>query len=177
MWTLAALLFVIVLLACWVLNLLAMPGNWLMAAVTAIYVWLVPATSRVAISWKVAVAMVVLAVLGEVAELLTATAGTARAGGSRRSALLALVGSVVGAVLGVFIGLPIPLIGSLVAAVLFAGLGAMAGAMFGEHWAGRDPDASWRVGKAAFWGRLTGTLAKIVIGAVMVLVALVAIIF
>jgi uncharacterized protein len=176
-WILAALLLVIVLVACWLINLLALPGNWLMAAATAAYVLLVPTNSSVAVGWKVAVAMVVMAALGELAELLTATAGTARAGGSRRSALLALAGSAIGAVAGMIVGLPIPLLGSLLAAVLFAGLGAMAGAILGERWAGRDPAATWRVAKAAFWGRLTGTLAKLVIGAVMVCVAVAAIVF
>jgi hypothetical protein len=34
--------------------------------------------------------------------------------------------------------------------------------------------ASWRVGHAAFWGRLFGTLSKAAIGAVMVVVAAIA---
>ncbi len=99
-----------------------------------------------------------------------------RAGGSRRSAVLALVGSLAGGATGVLVGVPIPLVGPLVAAVLFAGLGALAGAMLGESWKGRSLDQSVRVGKAAFWGRLFGTLAKTLIGAVMVVVALAALV-
>ncbi len=99
-----------------------------------------------------------------------------KAGGSRRSAALALVGSLIGGISGLAIGVPVPVIGSLVAAVLFAALGALAGAMIGESWKGRDLDQSLRVGKAAFWGRVLGTLAKALIGAVMVVVALAALI-
>ena len=65
--------------------------------------------------------------------------------------------------------------GSIVAAVLFAGLGAMAGAILGETWAGRDADASWRIAKRAFWGRLAGTLGKMIFGAVMIAIVVAAI--
>jgi hypothetical protein len=58
---------------------------------------------------------------------------------------------------------PIPVIGSVVAAVLFAGLGAMAGAILGEVSAGQRLDTSWQIGKAAFWGRLAGTLGKMLL--------------
>jgi uncharacterized protein len=60
----------------------------------------------------------------------------------------------------------------LVGALFFAGMGATLGAMLGEFWKGRSLDHSWTVGQAAFWGRLLGTLAKVVIGALMVGVAI-----
>ena len=99
-----------------------------------------------------------------------------RAGGSRRAAVLSLAGSIAGGILGILIGLPVPLVGSVVAAVLCAGLGAMAGAIAGELWLGQDPDASWQIGKAAFWGRLFGTLGKLLVGGVMVAVVLAALV-
>jgi uncharacterized protein len=163
-----ALLLVVVLLASWGLTLLSLPGNWLMVAATAIYACFVPAASPAGIGWKVVAAILVLAALGEVIELLSGVAATARAGGSRRGAALALVGSLVGAIVGVFVGLPIPLAGSVIAALLCAGLGAMAGAMLGEIWAGRNFDASWRIGFAAFRGRLLGAAAKTLIGGLIV---------
>jgi uncharacterized protein YqgC (DUF456 family) len=167
-----ALLLIVVLLACWPLTLLGMPGNWLMAAATALYAYLVPAQSIAALGWKTVVALLVLAALGEIVELLAGAFGVAKAGGSRRGALMALVGSIVGGILGIFVGVPIPLIGSVVAAVLFAGLGAMAGAALGETSAGRDAGASWRIAKLAFWGRLAGTLGKVILGAVMIAVVI-----
>ena len=163
-----ALLLIIVLLASWVLTLLSLPGNWLMVTATAVYAYLVPAGSRAAIGWKVVVAILVLAALGEVVELLAGAAGAARAGGSRRGAALALLGSLVGAIVGVVVGLPIPLAGSVIAALLFAGLGAMAGAILGEVWVGRNLGASWQIGAAAFRGRLIGTLGKMLIGGLIV---------
>jgi hypothetical protein len=75
-----------------------------------------------------------------------------------------------GGILGLFVGAPAPVIGSMLAAVLLAALGALAGAMMGEIWKGRPLSDSWTIGKAAFWGRLFGTLAKTTIGAVMVAV-------
>ena len=67
------------------------------------------------------------------------------------------------------------MIGPLIAALLFAGLGALAGAMLGETIGGQSLAASWKIGKAAFWGRLLGTLAKTVIGAIMAGVAIAAV--
>jgi len=111
---LLALLLIVLLVAGWMLTLVGLPGNWLMVGTTAVYAWLVPAQSRAAIGWKVVAAMLVLAVLGEVVELLAGALGAARAGGSRRGAALALVGSLAGALVGAVVGLPIPLVGSLV---------------------------------------------------------------
>jgi len=168
-----ALLLIAILVVSWLLTLLGLPGNWLIVAATAAHAYLVPAGSSTAIGWKVVVALLVLATLGEIVELLAGAAGTTRAGGSKRGALLALVGSVVGGLVGICIGLPIPLVGPIVAAVLFAGLGAMAGAILGESWAGQNLRESWQIGRSAFWGRLAGTLAKITIGAVMIVIVMV----
>ena len=169
-----ALLLILIVLACWLLTLLGLPGNWLMVAATAIYAYMVPAVSHAALGWKVVVALLVLAAVGEIVELVAGAMGVARAGGSRRGAVLALVGSITGGILGVFIGLPLPLIGPIVAAVLFAGLGAMAGAMLGEVSTGRELGKSWRIARLAFWGRLAGTLGKMLLGAVMVAVVVAA---
>jgi len=174
-----ALLLIVVLLACLALTMFGLPGNWLIVAATAVYACLTPAQSPAAIGWKPIAILLVLAALGEVIELLAATMGTAKAGGSRRGAVLALAGSIVGTVLGIFVGIPIPipLVGPILAALLFAGLGALAGAMLGELWAGKDLDASWRIGKAAFRGRLAGTLGKMLLGAVMVAVVVIALVW
>ena len=174
---LLALLLIVVLMVSWLLTLLGMPGNWLMVAATATYAWLVPAGARGALGWKIVVTLIVLAAAGECVELLAGALGVAKAGGSRRAAVLALLGSIVGAVLGVFIGAPVPLVGSVVAAVFFGGLGAMAGATLGETWAGRDPSTRWRIARSAFWGRLAGTLSKMLLGAIMVAVVVAALVW
>lgn len=158
----------------WLLTLLGMPGNWLMVAATALYAWLAPGDSRLAIGWPVVGIMAGLAALGEVIELVAGTLGVAKVGGSRRSAVLALLGSVIGGFTGIFVGLPVPIVGSLLAAVLFAGVGALIGAMLGESWKGRGLDASLQVGVAAFWGRLLGSLAKTLVASAMAGAALAA---
>ncbi len=165
-----AALLLIVLLAGWTAGLLGMPGNWINAASTALYAYLVPADRVTSIGWPVVAAVVALAIVGEVFEAAAASLGTAKAGGSRRGAVLALIGSMVGATAGVFIGLPIPVVGPVVAALLFGGLGALAGAIVGEQWKGRGLGESWQIGKAAFWGRLVGTTGKLIIGSLIVAV-------
>jgi hypothetical protein len=172
-----ALLLILILLACLVLTLFGLPGNWLIVVITAVYACLRPAGSAAAIGWKSVAILLVIAIAGEVVELSAATVGTAKAGGSRRGAALALICSIVGAIVGMFIGIPVPLVGSILGALLFAGVGALAGAMLGELWAGKDWYASWQIGKAAFRGRLAGTLAKICLGGLMVAVVIVALIW
>jgi uncharacterized protein YqgC (DUF456 family) len=149
-----------------------MPGNWLIVIATALYAWLIPESGSSTMRWWAVGVVVGLALVGEVVELGASAASVKKVGGSRRGSILALVGSLVGAVTGVFVGLPIPIVGSIVAALLFAGMGATIGAMLGEFTKGRSIDDSWKVGQAAFWGRLFGTLAKTMVGAVMVGVAI-----
>jgi hypothetical protein len=172
-----AFLLCAALAAGWFLTLVGMPGNWLIAAAAAAYVLVVPADSVLAIGRPVILVLIGLALLGEIVELAAGAMGVAKAGGSRRSAVLALIGSVAGGFVGILCGLPIPLVGSVLAAVLFASLGALAGAVLGESWKGRGLDDSLQVGKAAFWGRLFGTLAKTLIGSVMAGVVLAALIW
>lgn len=170
-WIVGMLLAVVVGL---VLTLIGMPGNWLMVAAACIYAWQMPEPSRAGFGWPVVVTLLLLAVLGEVLEFLAGALGAAKAGGSRRSAALAIVGSIAGGVVGLLVGVPIPVIGSLVAAVLFAAVGAMLGAILGETWKGRSAEATLQVGWGAFRGRLVGTLAKLSIGGAMAVVTLAA---
>ena len=172
-----ATLLILILVAGWVLTLLGMPGNWLMVAAAALYAWLIPEESPCRVGWDVVSALVVLACLGELVELVAGALGAAKAGGSKRAAALSLVGSLIGAIVGVVVGVPIPVVGSLVGAVVFAGIGALAGAMLGEIWAGQTMRQSWRVGHAAFWGRLLGTVAKSLVASVMVVLTAAALVF
>ena len=169
---LAAVLFTVVLVASWIAQLIGLPGNWLIVAAAALYAWLVPADAWASIGWRAVSVLLVLAILGEIVEFVAGAMGVSTAGGSRRGALLAIVGSLVGGVLGLFVGLPIPVVGSLVSAVVFGGLGALAGAVLGETWKGRDFDTSLEIGKAAFVGRMLGTVAKLVVCTLMVVVGL-----
>lgn len=170
----AALVLVVALLAGWVLTLLNLPGNWLVVGAAALYALVIPPDSRFDLSWTIVALLLGLAVLGEIVESAAGAVGASRQGGSRRGMLLAIAGSIAGSLVGAMVGLPIPVVGSVVAAILFAAVGAMLGAVLGEIWKGRDSRTSWQVGQAAFWGRLFGTLGKIVISSAMVATTLVA---
>ena len=161
--TVFAVLLVVAVIICLVLNLLGMPGNWLAIAFVAVFAYFVP-EGRVDISLGTLIALVVLAALGEAIEFLAAAFGASKAGGSKRGAMLALAGSLGGGMVGLFAPIPPPVIGQVVGALLFASIGALAGAVLGERWKGRDLDESLKVGHAAFWGRLLGTLGKILVG-------------
>jgi uncharacterized protein len=174
---LAAILLALALVAGWFLQLVGLPGNWLIVAAVALYAWLVGPDASTAMGWPTVIAILVLAVIGEVMEFAAGALGVTTAGGSRRGALLAIVGSIVGGIVGLFVGLPIPLVGQLAAAIVFGGVGALVGAIVGETWKGRDFDASLEIGKAAFIGRLLGTAAKMIVCSLMVVVALAAVVF
>jgi uncharacterized protein YqgC (DUF456 family) len=172
LWT---LLFVVAVLLFWFTNLLGLPGNWMILAAAVLYAWLKPVTSPGAIGWPAVGVIAGLALVGELVEFAASAAGVKKSGGSGLGVVFALVGSVVGAITGMIVGVPVPVIGSLIAALLFGGLGAMVGAVLGESLKGRSFEASWDVGVAAFWGRLLGTVAKAVIGAVIAGVAIAAV--
>ena len=152
----------------WLLNLVSLPGNWLAVALIVGYAWLGPQGGRAELSYVVAGTAFGLALVGELVEFVAGALGASRAGASRRSTIYAVLGSMVGALLGGVLGLPVPIVGSLMAALLFGSLGATAGAMYGEWSEGKGWQESWTVGHAAFWGRLLGTLGKIVAGGVIV---------
>ncbi len=170
-----AIVLVLILGVGWCAQLVGLPGNWLIVLAAALYAWWLDPAAVTAIGWNTVIALAVLAVLGEIVELVAGALGVTKVGGSRRGALLAILGSIVGSLVGVFVGLPIPIVGSLVAAVVFGGVGATVGAMLGESWKGRGFDSSVEVGKAAFVGRILGTVGKLVTSTIMVVVTLVAI--
>ncbi len=172
--TLAVVAILSVLAAGWVMTLLSLPGNWLMVVGVAVFGYLVPNDWRVDVGTSVVVSVLLLAIVGEILESLTVAFGTSRAGGSKRSAFLALCGSIGGGLFGGMLGLPIPIVGPVIAVLLGAAFGATAGAMIGESWKGRSAEEGWEVGKAAFWGRLLGTLGKIGTASVIVVVTLAA---
>ncbi len=164
---LSAILLVLVAFTCWTLNVIGMPGNWLIVAVAATYSYFMPDERRLDVSLLTVVGLFVLAAIGEGVEFLAGALGASKAGASKRGTALALVGSIVGGIVGIFISLPVPIVGQIVGPLIFASLGALGGAVLGEQWKGRDLDESINIGHAAFWGRLIGTLGKILVGCVM----------
>jgi uncharacterized protein YqgC (DUF456 family) len=170
-----AILLMLLLIVLWVLNIFGIPGNWLVLLATALYAYLVPTDWAVDVGLLAIAIMVCLALLGEAIELFASAVGVHQYGGTRRGAVLALVGALVGSVTGLFVGVPVPIVGPILGAIFFAAVGATGGAILGEKWAGRKLNDSCKVGIAAFFGRLVGTAGKMVVGAVMIAVALAAV--
>ncbi len=148
-----------------VLDLLGLPGNWLMVAGTLLVAWLRPGM----FSAGTLVAVVIVAAAGEVLELLSGALGARKGGAGRRGSAGALLGGFVGAIAGTFL-IPVPVLGSLVGACAGACLGAWSLEMSG----GRDFDESLRAGVGAGVGRALGTVVKLAAGVLLWLVIAVA---
>ncbi len=82
-WLYYAILF-LVLLGGLALNLLTLPGNWLMVAGVALYAW---ATHFVHVGLWSLVVLLVLAVAAEVVELSAAGKGARKVGGGRMGSM------------------------------------------------------------------------------------------
>lgn len=172
---LAASLLVTTCLAAWLLNLIALPGNWLAVLAMGLYAWLGPESGRGQLGLVPLGLAFFVAVAGEVVEFAAGAVGARRAGASRRGTLMAIAGSILGAIAGGIIGFPIPVLGPVLAALLLGGLGAAAGAMLAEWLDGKPWRENWRIGHAAFWGRTTGTASKMAMGLLILLISLVAV--
>lgn len=151
------------------LVVVGLPGTWLIVATTLLVAWWRWDASLSAdqqmFGVPVLVGVVALAVVGELLELGAGAVGSKTAGGTRRGAIGALVGAVVGGLAGtVFI--PVPVVGSLAGTCL----GAAVGAWGFELHQGRTMEASLRSGAGAGVGRFFGTVAKLVVGALIWLV-------
>jgi uncharacterized protein len=90
--------------------------------------------------------------------------GHAAQGGSIRAAALAILGSLVGGIVGT--ALPVPIVGTL----LWACLGAFVGSLLGDLWAGRPLFASFEASWGAAVGRFWGTVCKLTIGGIIVVI-------
>lgn len=141
-------------------TLIALPGNWVMLAVAAVFAWLVPES---ALSWWGVGIAAALATVGEIVEAVAGAAGAAKLGAKRRSMILSLIMTVVGSIVGSFL-VPIPVIGTVIGAIMGGAFGAYIGAFAGELSAGTEKTLGHKIGGAAMKGRILGTLAKLLIG-------------
>ena len=173
---LSVILLIGVVMIGWALALVGLPGTWLMLLAAAGYAWLGPESGVTQITWATVTAILVMCAFGELAEFLAGTWGAKRAGGSRRAAVFALLGSVTGAIVGATLGVPIPVVGPPIAAVMGGALGALVGAALAERSHGEATRKSWQVGQAAFWGRLMGTGIKTIVATVIAVVIVVALV-
>lgn len=146
-----------------------LPGTWLMILFPALLEWWKP--GHFMFSWTVLCVAAGFAVLGEVIEFILGAAGSRQAGGSKRGAALAIIGSIVGGIVGT--ALPVPIVGTLIGACL----GAFAGSLIGDLSVGRPLPQSVAAGRGAAVGRFWGSVAKQAVGAIIVVILAIAAFF
>lgn len=140
------------------LNLLSLPGNWLMLGVLCLAAWAGP---EGAVTWAFVGWMALIAAAGEVFEFLAQLRGGTKGGASRGGNVAGVVGSILGAIFGAPFGLGL---GSL--------MGALAGAWLGcyawERLTSRGGEEAARAAWGAFWGRTLGLVGKSAAGATVI---------
>lgn len=157
-----------------VLVALQMPGTWLILLATALAAWgwgLDWENAR--ITYWTLIALLGLAILGEILEFVAGAAGASKAGASRRGVVGAIIGGVAGAILGTIFLAFIPILGTLIGAAIGAG----AGSIGGDRWAGRQWRPALAAGRGAAIGRFWGALWKLVVAVAMWLLVLVALLW
>ncbi len=156
------------------LNLIGLPGLWLMVAAHGLYAWLDQADLA---GWESAIALLLLALLAELLEFLAGAAGSKAAGGSLRSTLGAVVGGIIGAIVGVILVPVVPVLNAILGACVGSFIGAAA---LEASKASQTVETRLdfygrlnRVGRGAFWGRLWGVVLKSAVGLIMLIVSMV----
>jgi uncharacterized protein YqgC (DUF456 family) len=143
-------------------TLMGLPGNWLMIGTALLLMWI---TDSAALSWWTIGAVIGVAVVGEIIELIAGASGSKKAGGTRWGAAGALGGGIGGALFGTVL-IPVPVIGTIAGAVI----GAFAGSAALELMSGRPHAQALRAGRGAAVGHFIGTMTKFSLGCVIWLV-------
>jgi uncharacterized protein YqgC (DUF456 family) len=161
-WTYYILLLALLVIGLFV-NILGLPGLWMMVASYGAYAW---ATWDRGYVWpRSLVAIIVLALLAELVEFVAGAAGSKAAGGSKRG----MAGAIIGGIAGGIVGTPIfPVVGTIIGACF----GSFAGAFLVEAAIGRSHEESIKIGFGAAKGRFMGIIAKLAFGIAMLIVAL-----
>jgi uncharacterized protein YqgC (DUF456 family) len=164
-WLYYILLLVILLFGLFI-NILTLPGLWVMAGAYGIYAW--ATWSRHDVGWPSLVTLLVLATIAEVIELVAGGAGAKKAGATKRAMIAAIIGGILGAAF-LTVMIPIPIIGTIIGVCM----GAALGAGIVELMIRRDLHQAITVGEGAFKGRFMGLVSKLAIGAVMLVIAMI----
>lgn len=142
-------------------NILGLPGLWLMVLGVVLYAW---STGFEYIGWWSIGIIIVLGLAAELVELLAGAAGSAKAGGSKRG----MAGAIVGGVVGGIVGTPVlPIIGTIAGSII----GCALGAYLIETSIGKGHTESLNISVGAAKGRAVGLIAKSAFGIVMGLIA------
>jgi len=149
------------------LQLLGLPGTWLLAAGVFLFRWLMgPAL----IDYHTVIILGLMALLAEVFEFLTAIQGV-RSGPPVRGAVVA---SIVGAFAGGLVGAPILFgLGAIPGMAIGAWLAVYAVALAG----GAASKEASRIALGAMTGRIKGTALKMIVAVAMVAVIITSLVF
>jgi uncharacterized protein YqgC (DUF456 family) len=159
-WIYYLLLLVCMAAGLWI-NILSLPGLWLMIAAAGIYAWLTDGND---VGWVGLLVLVVIALLAELMEFIAGGAVAKKAGGSKRAFIGAIVGGFLGAI---FFTFPLGPIGTIFGICLGTFIGAVGVEWLVERRAGH----ALRVGYGAAKGRLVGIAIKLLFGVVIFLMA------
>lgn len=165
-WLLYCLLIAILCAGLWI-NLLGLPGLWLMIAAYAAYGWATGWGAHA--SWSALALVAGIALVAEVAEFFSGALGAKSAGGSKRGILGAIVGGLLGAVFLTFL-VPVPVLGTVVGVLAGTFLGA---AISERLWVGKPGAHAAHIGVRAALGRLLGILIKTAAGLAILVYVLV----
>jgi len=151
---------VLILINALCLSLVAftIPGNWLMVIITAVFAWLLRGQNFISVYTLIAITL--LAVFGELLELLGGMGAAKRAGAGFRGSVGAIAGAIVGAILGTFL-IPIPIIGTLAGSAI----GAAAGSAILSGAKGRNRRTSLAMHTGI--GQFVGSSMKLMVGVVI----------
>lgn len=152
--------FIFVLLLMLGLNIVSLPGNWIMLGLA--WVWDLVHPS-VHLGWDFYGPLIVLAAVGEVVEFVSQFYGAKKYGGSSKGN----IGAILGAITGAIFCAPFLLgFGALIGGVG----GAYLGCYFFERMHGRPSDEAWLAAKGAMWGKVLGFAVKLGLGAAMLVI-------
>ena len=144
-----------------------LPGNWLIVISTCFFAWW--RWGDGVFSIYTLIAIIVIAIIGELVEFFGGMRGAKKAGASWLGSVAALVGALTGAVIGTFV-IPILLLGTLIGACIGAGLGAWAI----EFARGKKMEESVRYAVGAGLGEFLGITSKFALGVVIWLIVAIA---
>jgi len=137
-----------------------LPGNWMIVISTCLFAWW--RWDSGVFSIYTLVAVVALAVMGEIIEFSAGVIGARKSGASWPGSIAALFGAIAGAIFGTFL-IPIPFFGTLMGACLGAGTGVW-GLEFSR---GKKMEHSVRYAVGAGLGEFFGITSKLILGTVI----------
>ncbi len=143
---------------CLLLVAFAIPGNWLMVIATAVFAWLLREQNFISVYTLITIML--LAILGELLELLGGMGAAKRAGAGFWGSLGAIAGAIGGALLGTFL-IPVPIMGTLVGSAIGAAAGSaiLSGA--------KGQNRRTQVAMHAGIGQFIGSSMKLLVGVVI----------